>query len=175
MPPVATIEATGGTMSNDRSAEAKAAYLRYVAGREDVAAGTRTWGDLGAEFFTEDAVFIDPAWGRVEGLANIVTFMDESMQGLEDWTFPEVWTMAEGDRVVSMWWNRLPGTRPDGTPYQAAGVSIMQYAGDGKFCCEHDLLNMAEVMEIITDSAWPFPETVHAPPAVPNRDITPPR
>ena len=161
--------------AGDRSDEARAAYLRYVAGREEVAAGRMTWGELGAEFFTPDAVFIDPAWGRVEGLEAIVAFMDESMAGLEDWTFPEEWTMAEGDRVVSKWWNRLPGTRDDGSPYQAAGISIMQYAGDGKFSCEHDLLNMAEVMEIITASRWPIPATMHVPPAVPNRDTTPPR
>ncbi len=159
----------------DRSAEAKAAYLAYVAGREEVAAGRRTWGDLGAEFFTDDAVFIDPAWGRVEGRDAIVAFMDESMAGLEDWTFPEEWTMADGDRVVSKWWNRLPGTRPDGGPYQAAGVSIMQYAGDGRFCYEHDILNMAEVMELIGASGWPIPATMHVPPATPNRDTTPPR
>ena len=158
-----------------RTAEAKATYFRYVEGREAVARGERSWSSLGEEFFTDDAVFIDPAWGRVEGREAIAAFMDESMQGLEDWTFPESWTMAEGDRVVTMWWNRLPGTRDDGTPYQAVGISIMHYAGDGRFSYESDLLNMAEVGEIIGDSGWHPPATMNFPPARPNRDVTPPR
>ena len=39
-------------------------------------------------------------------------------------------TMVEDDRVVSFWWNRLPGTGKDGRPIQAPGVSILHYAGD---------------------------------------------
>lgn len=158
----------------DRSAEAKATYLRFVAGREAVARGERTWASLGEEFFTDDAVFVDPAWGRVEGRAAIAAFMDESMAGLDDWTFPEVWTVAEGDRVVSMWWNRLPGERPDGTPYQAAGISVLHYAGDGRFSYESDLLNMAEVHELMRESGWRPVAAMHVPPGAPNRDLTPP-
>jgi len=161
--------------ATDRSGEAKAAYHRYAAGREAVGRGERTWSSLAEEFFTEDAVFIDPAWGRVEGREAITTFMDESMAGLEEWSFPEGWTMAEGDRVVSMWWNRLPGSQPDGTPYQAVGISVLHYAGDGRFSYESDLLNMAEVMELIVASGWAVPPTIAFPPAEPNRDVTPPR
>ncbi|MEZ5178838.1 MAG: nuclear transport factor 2 family protein [Acidimicrobiales bacterium] len=161
--------------AGDRSAEAKAAYQRYVAGREAVARGERSWASLGEEFFTDDAVFVDPAWGRVEGRDAIAAFMDESMAGLDDWTFPEVWTMAEGDRVVSMWWNRLPGERPDGSPYQAAGISVLHYAGDGRFSYEADLLNMAEVHELLGASGWRPSGPMHVPPSMPDRDLTPPR
>lgn len=158
----------------DRSAEAKATYLRLVEAREAVARGERTWASLGEEFFTDDAVFVDPAWGRVEGRAAIAAFMDESMAGLDDWSFPEVWTVAEGDRVVSMWWNRLPGERLDGSPYQAAGISVLHYAGDGRFSYESDLLNMAEVHELMRESGWRPSAELHVPPGAPNRDLTPP-
>jgi ketosteroid isomerase-like protein len=161
--------------TTDRAAEARATYDRYVAAREAVARGERTWSSLGEEFFTEDAVFVDPAWGRVEGRAAIAAFMDESMQGLEDWSFPEAWTMAEGDRVVAMWWNRLPGERPDGRPHQAVGISVLHYAGDGRFSYESDLLNMAEVGELIAASGWQPPPTMNRPPRQPDRDVTPPR
>ncbi len=163
------------TTTTDRSAEAEAAYHRYVAGREAVARGERTWSSLGEEFFTEDAVFIDPAWGRVEGRRAIAEFMDESMAGLDDWSFPEEWTMADGDRIVAMWWNRLPGTHGDGSPYQATGISILHYAGDGRFSYEHDILNMAHIGELIGDSGWQPPTTMNFPPAKPDRDPTPPR
>ena len=89
-------------------------------------------------------------------------FMDESMAGLEDWTFPEEWTMSDGERVVTMWWNRLPGEGPDGRPNQAPGVSILHYAGDGRFNYELDVLNMAEVIEIIGTSGWTPPANFNA-------------
>ena len=74
--------------------EIRAAYRRYVATRDRIEAGELGWDAL-AEFFTEDAVFIDPAWGRVDGLPAITKFLSESMAGLDDWSFPEAWTMVE--------------------------------------------------------------------------------
>ena len=159
----------------ERAWEARAAYERYVDARQAVERGERTWSSIAEEFFTEDIVFIDPAWGRTQGRDAVATFMDESMAGLEDWTFPEEWTMSDGDRVVSMWWNRLPGEGPDGRPNQAPGVSVLHYAGDGRFSYEMDVLNMAEVIEIIGNSGWKPPANFNPPPAKPDRNTTPPR
>jgi hypothetical protein len=158
----------------ERSWEARAAYERYVDARNAVERGERTWSSIAEEFFTEDIVFIDPAWGRTQGREAVARFMDESMAGLEDWTFPEEWTMSDGDRVVSMWWNRLPGEGPGGRPNQAPGVSILHYAGDGRFSYELDVLNMAEVIEIIGNSGWRPPANFNPPPATPDRNTTPP-
>jgi len=157
----------------DRTDEARAAYLRLVAARGQAETGQAPWSILG-EFFTADAVFIDPAWGRFEGLAAITRFLDESMAGLEGWSFPEQWTIVEGDRVVSFWWNRLPGARPDGRPLEAPGVSILRYAGQGKFDYELDLLNMAEVRELMEASEWRPNASLNPPPAQPDRNATPP-
>lgn len=164
-------------MSNDSEleAEARATYDRYVEGRNAVERGEKAWSELAEEFFTEDVVFVDPAWGRTEGRANVARFMDESMQGLDDWEFPEEWTMVEGHRIVSFWWNRLPGRRDDGSAYQAPGISIVHYAGDGRFSYELDVLNMAEVGELFSESSWAPTGPMHLPPKVPNRDTTPPR
>lgn len=164
-----------GSNDTELEAEARAAYLRFVEARDAVERGERAWSDLAEEFFTEDVVFVDPAWGRTEGREQVARFMDESMQGLDDWEFPEAWTMVEGDRIVSFWWNRLPGRREDGTPYQAPGVSIVHYAGDGRFSYELDLLNMAEVGELFSESRWSPTGPMNLPPKVPNRDSTPPQ
>ena len=161
-----------GSTDTELEAEARATYARYVQARTDVEQGTKTWSEL-AEFFTEDAVFIDPAWGRSEGREHLAEFMGKSMQGLEDWTFPEGWTMVEGNRIVSFWWNRLPGQREDGTPFQAPGVSIIHYAGDGRFSYELDILNMAEVGELFSESRWTPTGEMHMPPKQPIRDTTP--
>jgi ketosteroid isomerase-like protein len=164
-----------GSNDTELEAEARAAYGRLVAARDAVERGERAWSDLAEEFFTEDVVFIDPAWGRTEGREAVAAFMDESMQGLDDWEFPEQWTMVEGNRIVSFWWNRLPGRREDGTPYQAPGVSIVHYAGDGRFSYELDLLNMQEVGELFGESKWSPTGPMNLPPKVPNRDTTPPQ
>jgi hypothetical protein len=86
-----------------------------------------------------------------------------------DWSFPHQWRVVDGGRVVAAWKNRLPGRRPDGSHYEAQGVSIMLYAGAGKFSHEEDLLNMVQVFELIEESGWtPGPE-VHMPPQRPPR------
>ncbi len=148
--------------------EIRASYDRYVATRDRVEAGELPWDAL-AEFFTDDAVFLDPAWGRVEGIAKIRDFLVESMEGLEDWHFPREWTAVDGNRLISCWQNRLPGERPDGTPYQAPGISIMTYAGDGKFSREEDILNMVHVTELIRESGWKPGPAFNLPPRQPQR------
>ena len=150
--------------------EARAAYERYCATRVRIDAGELAWSALD-EFFTDDAVFIDPAWGRVEGIENLREFWVESMVGLDGWTFPEAWTMVDGNRVVSMWWQEM-GDGPDGTPVRCPGISILYYAGDGRFSYEHDLMNMAHVMEAITASGWAPTGDFNVPPAEPDRDTS---
>ena len=153
--------------------EVRATVDAYVAVRERIEDGDATWVDL-AVFFTDDIVYIDPAWGRVEGIAEIKEFMVDSMLGLEDWSFPVEYTAIDGDTVVVKWTQQLPGTRADGTRYEQSGYSTLVYAGDGKFSYEEDLLNMAHVVEDIITSGWQptggaaFP----MPPANPNRDFS---
>lgn len=148
--------------------EVQAAYARYLEARRRVEAGELGWDSL-ADFFTEEATFIDPAWGRVEGIDAIRSFLVESMAGLEDWSFPHEWTAVEGNRLVARWWNRLPGRRADGSPYQAPGLSIMEYAGAGRFSYEEDLLNMVHVLELIRESGWKPPANFNPPPRQPRR------
>ena len=62
-------------------------HAHYLAVRERIEQQELGWDAL-AQFFTDDASFVDPAWGRVDGIANIKTFLIESMVGLEDWSFP---------------------------------------------------------------------------------------
>lgn len=163
---------TSTERSTDQENEARATYARYVEARGRVEAGEAPWASLG-EFFTEDAVFIDPAWGRTQGRDAMLAFFEASMAGLDGWTFPEAWTMVEGNRIVSFWWNRLPGARPGGGPIQAPGVSILHYAGHGRFSYELDVLNMAEVMQCMGHSTWVPAGHMNVPPEQPDRDPTP--
>jgi ketosteroid isomerase-like protein len=157
----------------DQADEARATYAEMVALRARIEAGELPWSAL-ADYFTEDAVYIDSAWGRYEGHAEIAKFMDDSMAGLADWRFPEEWTTVDGNRVVSMWWNELPGRRADGSAYRVPGVSILRYAGDGKFDYEYDIFNMVQVLEVLRESGWQPTGPMNAPPEQPVRDVTPP-
>jgi len=131
------------------------AYLSVKAKADAAEVG---WDAL-ADLFTEEATFIDPSWGRSEGREAIRQFMHDSMQGLDDWTFPNEWTAIEGDHVIIKFLNRLPGRRPDGTYYEVPGVQILTYAGNGKFSREEDIFNMVHVMELVEESGWvPGPE-----------------
>ena len=149
-------------------AEIRATVDAYVALRARIEEGEATWLDL-AEFFTDDAVYIDPAWGRIQGIEEIRAFLVDSMRGLEDWHFPLRLSAIEGDDVVTVWTQVLPGTRDDGRSYEQTGVSILRYAGDGKFSYEEDLLNMAHVLEDLATSGWRPGPGFTAPPANPDR------
>ncbi len=129
------------------------AYEVYKKTRERIDAGELWWDQL-RDHFTQDAVFVDPAWGRVDGIDNIVKFLEDSMRGLEDWTFPLEWMAVDGDYLITGWQNRLPGRRPDGTYYQAPGMSRIRYAGDGRFDYEQDLINMVHMLEVMKESGW---------------------
>ena len=153
--------------------EVRATLERYLAVRDGINAGNGTWADL-AEFFTDDAVFVDPAWGRVEGIEEMkATVFGDAMVGLESWTFPTDFFVIDGDTVVVKWRQVMPGKRADGSAYEQSGYSTLLYAGGGKFRYEEDLLNMAHVFEDIKESGFRFSADM-VPVPEPNRDFTPP-
>ena len=146
---------------------------RYLDLRVRIDAGEAGW-DAIADFFTDDIVYIDPAWGRVEGIVALREFLDESMRGLEDWKFPVEFTAIDGDNVVVKWKQITPGTDEQGRQYEQSGSSVLIYAGNGKFSYEEDLLNMVHVLEDLGAARWrPQPGFV-SPPEHPNRDFSRP-
>ncbi len=155
--------------------ESTATYERFVALRDEIDLGKASWSQL-ADFFTEDAAYIDPAWGRIEGRENIRAFFERSMAGLTGygWSTPENWTMAGGHRLVSQW-DQVLGEKPDGTPWMVPGLSILYYAGDGLFCYSHDLLNMTHIGETLKAMEWKPPAEFNMPPREISRDVSLPK
>lgn len=153
--------------------EVQTTVERYVETRKVIDAGGATWSAL-AQYFTDDAVFIDPAWGRVVGIDEMkATVFGDAMVGLEEWKFPVEFYAIDGDNVIIKWKQLLPGRRADGRPYEQSGVSTLMYAGDGKFRYEEDLLNMVHVLEDMRESKCKVPD-VAMPPKHPNRDFSRP-
>ena len=138
---------------------------RIDAGLEDDAFGAL------ADFYTEDAVYVDGAWGRLEGRETIAHWLVDSMLGMEDWKFPIEFTAIEGDDVVVKWTQIMPHRKPDGTPYRQSGYSRLVYAGGGKFSYEEDTYNMAHVLEDIEASGWQPTRPMNYPPAQPDRNF----
>ena len=151
--------------------EIDAAVRRYLATREEIDSGHGGW-DRMAQFFTDDAVFIDPAWGRVQGVDEMrATVFGPAMEGLGDWKFPtDFYAIVGDDTVIVKWRQQFPGA--DGRIYEQSGCSTLVYAGEGRFAYEEDLLNMAHVMEDIVASGWTPTGEMHLPPKNPNRDFS---
>ena len=93
--------------------EVRAAWSKVLATRERVARGVADWSEI-AEHFTEDAIYIDPVWGRYVGRDAIASFMHECMIGFDDWRFPTLWTVVKDNLVICAFWSRVPGRLPDG-------------------------------------------------------------
>jgi len=148
--------------------EVESTVAAYVATRERIEAGEATWVDLAA-FFTDDAVYIDPAWGRVEGIEAIREFLVDSMRGLEDWRFPIELVVIDGNDVIVKWTQVLP------SGHRQSGYTNLVYAGDGKFSYDEDLLNMAHVLEDLQASGWRPGPGFQSPPPNPNRDTAKPK
>jgi ketosteroid isomerase-like protein len=158
--------------ATETETEALATYARFVALRDEIDLGKKPWSLL-ADFFTDDAAYVDPAWGRIEGREAIRHFFEESMTGLtgHGWSTPQNWVMADASRLVSQW-DQILGSRDDGSLWRVAGLSILYYAGDGRFCYSHDMLNMTHVGETLKAMQWRPPAGFHVPPKRPNRDVS---
>jgi ketosteroid isomerase-like protein len=128
-----------------------------------------------ADFYTDDAVYVDAAWGRIEGRDAIAYWLRHSMVGLGDWEFPVEFTAIEGDDVVVKWTQIIPGARPDGAPFTQSAYSRLRYAGDGKFCYQEDTYNMVHVLEDVEASGWVPTEPMNLPPERPDRNWALPR
>lgn len=138
----------------------------YLEHRASLDRGEAPWASV-ADFFTEDAVFVDAAWGRVEGPEGIAKMMDEAMVGLEGFSFPTDVVAISGDDVLIKWRQVVTGL--PGGDLQHTGVSILRYAGDGLFSFEEDLMNVAVVGADLLNAGWEPGPGFNMPPADPAR------
>jgi ketosteroid isomerase-like protein len=153
--------------------EVRAAVDAYVDYRGQLHRGEAEWPGI-ARFYTDDAVYIDPAWGRVEGRDAIKNLFTHALVGFEDWRHPVQFTAIEGNYVFVKWLQVVPGRLPDGRPVQHSGVSTMIYAGNGLFCYTEDLMNITHIIEDLATIGWTPGEEVEMPPANPNRSFAHP-
>lgn len=126
--------------------ETEAAYAKHRAIHERGA-----WAEL-ADLFAPDATYDDPFFGHIEGREAIRAFLIRSMTGLEDWTFPIPWKVVGEGRVVTHWFNRLPGQRADGSHFEFPGVSMIAFRADGQIDNQRDLYDRMLALQVIAEA-----------------------
>ena len=108
------------------------------------------WEGFGRTF-TTDAVYLEHHYGTFRGRDKILEWLVPVMEHCKEWTFPVEWVCIDGNRVVHKWLNRLPGRRPDGTYYEFAGITVMQYTGNGTFSFQEDMYNRHETDKVLAE------------------------
>jgi hypothetical protein len=134
--------------------ELQTAHDTYAAAAAK-AASSGDWTGWAA-MFTEDATYKEHMYGDFKGRDEILAWISKTMAeypNSEMTSFPHDWCVCDEERG---WWicqieNRFrdPG---DGNVYQAANVTLLKYAGDGKFSYEEDVYNPANFAPVV--KAW---------------------
>lgn len=112
----------------------------------------KPWTDSWIEFYTDDAIYIEHSHGVFRGKQTIHKWISAAMSSDrgKDWIhFPAVWHMIDEEkgRVVAYFQNRLRDLG-DGAVYEEPNISIMHYAGNGRWSYQEDIYNPAH-MDIV--------------------------
>ncbi len=118
------------------------AFARYNAARDE-ASRTGDWS-IWAAVFTEDARYVEHAYGEFHGRAAIEEWITSVMAPFPHMTFPQDWWALdeESGAVVFQCQNRLAHpTDPDGEPFQFPSWTRLVYGGGGLWREEEDVYN----------------------------------
>jgi ketosteroid isomerase-like protein len=119
-----------GGHSKDEVEEAFIHYWRTGAVAEDWEA----WADL----FTDDALYIEHVLGTMQGPKQIKPWITQIMAAYPELYTVYEWHVIDGDRVVFYMQNRRDNPEPGAPPIDFPGVTILHYAGKGKWNFEED-------------------------------------
>ena len=130
------------------------AYRRHRAIHEAACRQEASWSEL-ADLFADEATYQDPFFGPIRGRAAIREFLQRSMSGLEDWTFPILWVAVDEGRVVTHWLNRLPGRRRDGSSFEFPGMSAIDFDDEGQIVRQMHLYDRVTALRVISEAKVP--------------------
>lgn len=108
------------------------------------AAQTRDW-DAWVQHYTPDVEYVEHAAGTMHGREQVRTWIRATMStfpGSHMTEFPALWSVIDEPtgRIICELDNPMkdPG---DGTIISATNISIISYAGDGRWCRQEDIYN----------------------------------
>jgi ketosteroid isomerase-like protein len=113
---------------------------------------TQQW-EAYADLFTDDGIYVEHEMGTFRGRDAIREWIVPCMAPLVNagWDYPLDWHVIDGNRIICRWLNRLPNVDGRAEPYQFAGVTVLEYAGDGKFSYQEDFYNMKECEKVMKE------------------------
>src|SRR4051794_5686006 len=127
----------------DEIDDAFAVYQRHVRN-----ADWSAWADL----FVDEVVYLEHEHGTFYGRDALRAWMLESMRATRGTSFPVEWHVIDGERVIWYYWvqfPQLPGHAA--SDFQFACISILRYAGDGRWASQEDVYNAREAEAVFAD------------------------
>jgi SnoaL-like domain len=126
--------------------------------RDEVERAFRNYWELGAvgedwdawcdECFTEDVTYIEHILGNKNGREEVRAWIKPTMEEYGTIYTAYEWHMVGDDgRVVVYMQNRRDNPERGGSPIDFPGMTVLQYAGDGKFSLEEDFWSLPEGVE----------------------------
>jgi hypothetical protein len=122
--------------------------------RDEVEAAFRKYWELGAvgedwdawcdECFTADVTYIEHQLGNRNGREEVRAWIKPTMEEYGSIYTVYEWHIIEGDRLVVSMQNRRDHPDAAQPPIDFRGITILEYAGDGKFSSEEDFWSIAE-------------------------------
>ena len=112
--------------------------------RAILAAGDAGDWDRWADLHTEDCEWVEHHYGTIVGRDAIRSTITALMAPVPMMQFPVEWYVIEGNRVVYFPWQVFPDPKGGDADYRFACVTVLEYAGDGRFSRQEDVYNPAE-------------------------------
>ncbi len=97
----------------------------------------RDWPAWSA-LFTDDATYIEHCMGRFRGADGVKAFIVEAMKPVAPMTFSVDWAILQPPYVAFNIWNHMPDPNGSGLRYSFSNLSLLIYAGHGKWSWEED-------------------------------------
>jgi hypothetical protein len=123
--------------------------------RDEVEAAFRNYWQQGAvgenwdawcdQCFTDDVTYIEHVLGNKDGREAVRAWIKPIMEEYGELYTAYEWHMVGDDgRVVVYMQNRRDNPEPGAPPIDFPGMTVLQYAGDGKFSLEEDFWSLPE-------------------------------
>ena len=95
------------------------------------------------DHLTEDVHYVERFFGVMHGREAVRAWITQLMTVRADVHAVLDWYLVKGERVVLSMQNRYYNPDPDGPPIDFAGLTVLEYGGDGLFRYEEDYWDLA--------------------------------
>jgi hypothetical protein len=130
-----------GSMTKFDRDEVETAFRRYW----ELGAVGEDWDAWCDECFTDDVTYVEHVLGNKNGREEVRAWIKPTMDDYGSIYTVYEWHMISDDgRVVVSMQNRRDVPDPNEPPIDFRGITVLQYAGDGRFELEEDFWSLPE-------------------------------